>query len=69
MADEPIPIGQPMRKPRECQQCGDWTGCVYVKTKEAGFRRVCIPCAHRMRDQDILKMPDRILPMQTKEVF
>ena len=64
-----IPIGKPMRKPRMCQQCGDWTGCVYVKTQSAGFRRVCVPCAHEMRDQGMLKMPDRILPMHTKEVF
>jgi hypothetical protein len=38
--------------------------CVYVKTKDAGLRRVCVPCADNM-----LKMPDRILPMQTKDVF
>lgn len=66
---EIIPIGKPMRTPRECQQCGAVVGCVYVKTKEAGFRRVCVPCAEKMRDLDMLKMPDRILPMQTKEVF
>ncbi len=63
-----IPIGKPMRKPRECQQCGQHAGCVYVKTK-TGFRRVCVPCAEKMRDLDMLVMPDRVLPMQTKEVF
>lgn len=63
-----IPIGKPMRKPRECQQCGLHTGCVYVKTKY-GFGRVCVPCAEKMRDLDMLIMPDRILPMQHKEVF
>ena len=66
---ETIPIGKPMRTPRECQMCGLHAGCVYVKTKDAGFRRVCVPCAEKMRDQDMLKMPDQILPMQTKEVF
>jgi len=33
--NEEIPIAKPMRTKRQCQQCGAWTGCVYVK--RAGF--------------------------------
>lgn len=67
--NEEIPIAKPMRKPCQCQQCGAHTGCVYVKVKDSGFRRVCVPCAHLMRDKGWLAMPDRIWPMTTKEVF
>jgi hypothetical protein len=63
-----IPIAEPMRTKRQCQRCGGWERCVYVKT-EAGFRRVCVPCAHEWRDAGVLKMPDRVWPMKTKEVF
>lgn len=61
-----IPINNPMRKKRQCQQCGLMTGCVYVKTK-AGFRSVCVPCAKRMRSLGMLVMPDLVIPMG--EVF
>ncbi len=64
--NEEIPIAKPMRTPRECQQCGSHTGCVYVKTR-AGFRRVCAPCAEKMRDLGMLVMPNRVIPMG--EVF
>ena len=61
--NETIPIGKPSPRPRECQMCGAYTGCVYAKTKEAGFVRVCVSCAEKMRDADLLIMPDRIILM------
>lgn len=66
---EQIPIAEPMRTKRQCQQCAGFERCVYVKVKDQGFRRVCAPCAHKMRDKGWLAMPDRVWPMTTKEVF
>jgi DnaJ-class molecular chaperone len=63
-----IPIAEPMRKPRQCQQCNNWGRCTYVKTKY-GFRRVCVPCAVLLRDAGNLLMPDRIWPKKTEFVF
>lgn len=63
-----IPIAEPMRTKRQCQQCGGWERCVYVKTR-LGFRRVCVPCAVLMRDAGNLLMPERIWPKKTEFVF
>lgn len=57
-----IPIAKPRGKPGNCQQCGIFDRYTYVKTKH-GFRRVCMPCAHKMRDEGMLVMPDRVIPM------